>query len=191
MSYKILRKPLAALAICATLCLASRRLHAQTSDTVYQLVLTSKIDSKSAKVGDPVTARTVYKMEINGVPIPPETKLTGKITAATHQPPSVSFALDSVEKKGQPPIPIEATLVSIGPPAPDNSSSSFGPPSRGGYTQATPIATNTSGFNNDLPPQAGSTIKNITLHDDALTSNKDFKIENKSRLAVTLEAKKQ
>jgi hypothetical protein len=190
MTHRILRKPLAALAICATLCLASaHRLHAQTTDTVYQLVLTSKIESKSAKVGDPVTARTVYKMEINGVPIPPETKLTGKITAASHEPPSVSFALDSIERKGQPPISIEATLVSIGPPAPEPST--LAPPSRGGYTQPTPIATNNSGFNNDLPPQAGSTIKNITLRDDALTSNKDFKIENKSRLAVTLEAKKQ
>src|ERR1700728_1576165 len=102
MTHRILRKPLAALAICATLYLASvHRLHAQTSDTVYQLVLTSKIESKSAKVGDPVTAKTVHKMEINGVPIPPETKLTGKITAASHEPPSVSFALDSIERKGQ------------------------------------------------------------------------------------------
>src|SRR5271168_2462957 len=73
-------------------------LHAQAASTnMVQLTLAGKIDSKTAKVGDPVVTKTVYPMELGGVSFHSESKIVGKITAVSAEPASVTIQLDSLQ----------------------------------------------------------------------------------------------
>jgi hypothetical protein len=183
--------PLAALAISiALLIFPTTHLYAQTAPAatqadskLVQLTLVSKIDSKSAKVGDSVVTKTTSKIEVNGVVLPTGTKLMGKVTAASRQPASVSIELDSLQRKGQPSIPVQASLIAIAPPADTESAISL--PKQGGYTNPNPVSYKDSDASNDLTG-TGSTIKNVTLEGSSFTSNKDFKLEGGSRMAISL-----
>src|SRR5271170_1281157 len=152
---------------------------AESHGTLIQLTLVSKLDSKSAKVGDPVIAKTVGKAESNGLTIPSGSKFIGKVTAATHQPTSIAIEFDSLERKNQPATPIQATLVAAAP-EPAEASTPFSS-LKGEVSNLHPD----SGDANALTTP-GSTIKNVTLNAGTLTSNKDFKLLDGVRLAVTL-----
>jgi hypothetical protein len=165
-------------------------LYAQTTpaaaahDTLVQLTLISKLDSKSAKVDDAVIAKTVDKTELNGTAIPAGTKLLGKITSAAHNPASLSIEFDSLQKKGQPAIPVQGILVAVGPPAESDSAPQL-PAGRGGYVSPNPTSrSDSSDTSNAL--STGSSIKNLTLTSGTLSSSKDFKLSGGSRMAVSL-----
>jgi len=162
------------------------RLHAQTAapathaDSKFiQLTLISKLDSKSAKVGDPVVAKTEGKAEANGLTIPSGSKLIGKITAATHEPASITFEFDSLERKNQPATPIQATVVAAAPEPPDVVKPFSS--SKGEYVNSNPGSDDPSTLSSP-----GSRIKNVTLTAGTFSSNKDFKLPNGSLLGVTL-----
>jgi hypothetical protein len=77
--------------------------------TVIRVELKNKLDSKKAKVGDPVTAEVVEdaKAPDGKVVVPKKTKLTGKITEAdpsTKDSPDakLSFVMTNADVKGKP-----------------------------------------------------------------------------------------
>jgi len=184
---RVMTHSLAALALSIALSIVpANHLHAQTASAatqadskLIQLSLVTKLDSKSAKVGDPVVAKVEGKTESNGLMIPSGSKLIGRVTAATQQPVSITVEFDSLERKNQPPTPIQVTLVAAAPEPPD----SIKPFSamKGEVVNQNPNADDA--YTLTAP---GSSIKNVTLKAGTFTSNKDFKLLNGSRLAVTL-----
>lgn len=168
----------------------TNHIYAQTTpaaaarDTLVQLTLVSKLDSKSAKVDDPVIAKTIDKVELNGTSIPDGTKLLGKVTAVALNPVTLSIEFDSLQKKGQPPIPIHGILVAVAPPAESDSALAL-PAGHGGYVSPNPYSrSGSSDTSNAL--SAGSSIKNLALNAGTLSSSKDFKLSRGSRMAVSL-----
>jgi hypothetical protein len=178
------------LAFSALCLMASSRLPAQTPSAAatnpIQLKLTSKIDSKSSKVGDEVIAKTTSKMDFGGVSFPSGSPLVGKISAAGHQPSSVTIEFDSLQRKGQPATPVQAAIVAVAPPPEDSSSMSL-PTGKAGYVNPNPVSSKESNDASDLT-SPGSSVKNVTLQDNTLTSSKDFKLSSGFRMAVTLAA---
>jgi hypothetical protein len=174
----------------AALCLSpSSRLLSQTPSTTanpIQLTLASKIDSKSARVGDAVVTKTTSKIEFGGVSYLTGTRLAGKITAANHSPASISIELDSLERKGQPTLPVQAVIVAIAPAAESDTAISL-PSGKTGYTNSANPVSRDSNSASDLT-ETGSSVKNVTLKDNTLTSDKDFKLGSGIRMAVTLAA---
>ena len=189
---RVMTHSLAALAFSIALSIVpTNHLHAQTAapstqadSKLVQLTLVGKLDSKSAKVGDPVIAKTVDKTELNGIAIPDGTKLLGKITAAAHSPASISVEFDSLGKKGQTSIPVQGILVAVGPPAESDTAPSL--PGRGGYVSPNPTSRSDSSDSANALTSPGSSIKNLTLTSGTLSSNKDFKLSGGSRMAVSL-----
>jgi hypothetical protein len=189
--HRFSRRSVVSTVVFAALCLSpSSRLLSQTPSTTtanpVQLTLASKIDSKSAKAGDAVVTKTTSKMEFGGVSYPTATRLAGKITAANHQPASISIELDSLERKGQPALPVQAVIVAIAPAAEADTAMSL-PSGKTGYTNSANPASKDSNSASDLT-ETGSSIKNVTLKDNTLTSDKDFKLGSGIRMAATLAA---
>ena len=81
--------------------------------------LTCKIDTKKAKVGDPVSAKTLNPLSLgDGTMLPAGTKLTGKVTEV--QPKSsgtatLRFTFDQVEKKGAAPMAVRGLVEAVAP----------------------------------------------------------------------------
>jgi hypothetical protein len=184
---RVMTHSLAALALSIALSIVpANHLYAQTASaaaeshgTLIQLTLVSKLDSKSAKVGDPVLAKTEGKAESNGLSIPSGSKLTGKVTAASHEPASITIEFDSLERKNLPATPIHATVVAAAPEPPDVVKPFSS--SKGDY-----ISLNPGSDDGSTLSSPGSRIKNVTLNAGTFSSNKDFKLPNGSLLAVTL-----
>ena len=189
--HRFSRRSVVSTVVFAALCLSpSSRLLSQTPSTTtanpVQLTLASKIDSKSAKAGDAVVTKTTSKMEFGGVSYLTGTRLAGKITAANHQPASISIELDSLERKGQPALPVQAVIVAIAPAAEADTAMSL-PSGKTGYTNSANPVSKDSNSASDLT-ETGSSIKNVTLKDNTLTSDKDFKLGSGIRMAATLAA---
>lgn len=85
--------------------------------------LTSKVDTKSAKVGDAVTAETTEKTKLqDGTQIPRGAKLIGVITDVTPMNSGNGMSMlglkfQQIVVKHDPPIAIHGGLVAIAPPA--------------------------------------------------------------------------
>lgn len=85
--------------------------------------LQSRLDSKSARVGEPVVLRTTEKTKTaDGVVIPKGTRLVGHITevqahAKGHQQSSLGLAFDRAELKNGQSFAIRSVIESIGPSA--------------------------------------------------------------------------
>src|SRR5271170_7539629 len=81
--------------------------------------LTSKLDTKKTKVGDPVTAKTLNPLTLNdGTILPSGSKLVGKVTQV--QPKSsgtatVAINFDQLEKKGSAPMPVHGLVEAVAP----------------------------------------------------------------------------
>lgn len=181
---------LATTAICATLTFAPAFLGAQPTPAqqpdFVQLTLLTDIDSKTAKPGDPVITRINGSYDLSGTAIPSGTRLTGAIAAVDHQPPSISIELNAIPKKGKPSTAVQVTLVAIAPPPPNYNLPGL-PHERNGLTGPDPDAP--TDVNADIANALvfpGSAIKHVTLNHGTLFSNKDFKLANGTRLAVTL-----
>ena len=170
--------------------------------------LTSKLDTKKSKVGDPVTAKTLNPLTLtDGTVLPPGTKITGKVTQV--QPKSsgsatLGLVFDQVEKKGSAPTPVHGMLAAISP-APnlsDSGGSTNDLPMGAGGNKAQTASMTGTGINGNTGPlaniQPGSSIKGVTLNttpaadgSSVLQSNdKDFKLDNGTRLEIGLDTAK-
>jgi hypothetical protein len=90
--------------------------------------LTKKLDSKNAKVGDEVLAKTTSKARLaDGTTLPKGTKLTGKVTdcqakAGAEHASRLAFAFDHAVLHDGSQIPVHVALMSIAVPPPSASS---------------------------------------------------------------------
>ncbi len=97
---------------------------ASAADTTQlQARLTKEIDTKHAKVGDEVVARTTSTARLsNGMKLPRGTKLLGKVTevqakSRAHRTSRLAFAFDRAVLKHDRTIPIHAVLTSVSVPS--------------------------------------------------------------------------
>jgi len=167
--------------------------------------MTSKVDTKKAKVGDTFTAKTLNPLQLtDGTTLPAGTKLVGKVTQV--QPKSSGTALlgvvfTQVEKKGAAPITVHGLLAAIAPEpsmADSGGSTNDLPMGSGGNKGQTAAMTGTGVNGNTLgilpSIQSGSSIKGVTLDPDPSadgssvlkSSDKDIKLDSGSRLEVGL-----
>jgi len=91
----------------------------QTSNVSAELA--QKIDSKHAKVGDEVVARTTSATQVQGTKLPKGTRLMGKVTevqakSGEQHDGRLGFAFDRAVLRDGSEIPIHATLQSISAP---------------------------------------------------------------------------
>jgi len=91
--------------------------------TIVTAELAQKVNSKNAKVGDDVVAKTTEEAQLaDGTKLPKGTRLMGKVTevqakAGAQQDGHLAFLLDHAVVKDSPDIAIHATLISISAPA--------------------------------------------------------------------------
>jgi hypothetical protein len=96
---------------------------AQDKRTGVSAELTTKIDTKTAKVGDAVTAETTEKTKLqDGTQIPRGAKLIGVITDVTPASSGNGMSMlglkfQQIVVKHDPPIAIHGGLVAVAPPA--------------------------------------------------------------------------
>ncbi len=189
---------------------ATPRLHAQQASVGQPLAkeavlsaLTSKVDTKKSKVGDPVTAKTLNPLQMNdGSVLPSGTKIVGKVTQV--QPKSsggatLAIVFDQVEKKGSSPMPVHGLIAAVAP-MPDMASGGTAAndlPLRGTAAQnaaQTGVAVGGAPGPQSIP--AGSTIKDVILNPAPAadgssvlqSTEKDFKLESGTRLEIGLSA---
>jgi hypothetical protein len=110
-------------ALAFILTLALPPAHAQDKRPGVSAQLTTKVDTKSAKVGDPVTAETTEKVKLpDGTQIPRGAKLIGVITDVTpmnsgNGTSMLGLKFQQIVVKHDPPIAIHGGLVAVAPPA--------------------------------------------------------------------------
>jgi len=161
--------------------------------------LTSKIDTKSAKVGDTVTAETTEKTKLqDGTEIPRGAKLIGVITDVTSEKDGNGISMlglkfQQIVVKHNPPIAIHGGLVAVAPP-PDASgdvpTSSTGVRSQGLQTMGN--YGHGDDTNGGIPP--GSTVNGVglstTISADGTTelqgSHTEVKLDRGARVRVAL-----
>jgi hypothetical protein len=173
--------------------------HAQDKRPGVSAELTSKVDTKSAKVGDAVTAQTTEKTKLkDGTEIPRGAKLIGVITDVTtvkngNGMSMLGLKFQQIVVKHDPPIAIHGGLVAVAPP-PDASgdlpTSSTTVRSQGLQTQGNyGVKDNADG---GIP--AGSTVDGVaistTIGSDGTTelqgNHTEIKLDRGSRLRVAL-----
>lgn len=160
--------------------------------------LTTRIDTKTAKVGDAVTAETTEKTKLqDGTQIPRGAKLIGVITDVTPAASGNGMSLlglkfQQIVVKHDPPIAIHGGLVAVAPPAdasgdlPTGSTTSRG---QGLQTQGNYGVKDPDG---GIP--AGSTVDGVaistTIASDGTTelqgNHTDVKLARGARLRVAL-----
>lgn len=202
-----------AAALCWTISTAQTKfVYAQTTTSEAKEALLaeliSKLDTKSAKAGDIVIAKTVANLQTtDGSTIPKGSKLEGKITqveskAAGNGNASVAILFDQLEVNGGQQKPIHGVIVAIAPrpSLSDQGASSGSLPlastrSAGQMTAATgggPVAVSHEQQAESIPP--GSTVKGVQLDtkltaDGATTlhaNNKDIRLESGMKIEVGL-----
>lgn len=170
--------------------------------------LTSKLDTKSEKIGDAVNAKTIADMKMtDGSTLPKGSKLSGKVTqveskASGNGTASVSIVFDQVATKGGQPKPIHGVLLAIGPrpSLSDETASSASLPNASTHSVASTAVATGAGLganderaqNQSIPP--GSSVKGIQL-DSKLSADgstalrstqKDIRLESGMRIEVGL-----
>src|SRR5277367_3400239 len=207
------REIITAAALCWTISVVQARLveaQTTTSEAKQALMaeLTSKLDTKSAKVGDVVLAKTVAELKMkDGSTIPKGSKLEGKVTqveskAAGDGNASVAILFNQMEIKGGQQKPIHGVLVAIAPkPTLSDQAVSTGnlplasTRSVGTMAAATgggPTAPGGERQAEIMPP--GSTVKGVHLDTNLATdgatalhaNNKDIHLESGMKIEVGL-----
>ncbi len=138
----------------STIFLAAGSLAAQAqSAPVLVAKFASKLDTRSAKAGDAVSAKTVKAAKAkDGTDVPKGSKLTGQVVAVQSNKDgngtaSLAIRFDQVELKGGAKVPVQGLIVAIGP-APDASG--------GGVGFNSVLGRNGVGSTQGLDPNAGS-----------------------------------
>jgi hypothetical protein len=94
--------------------------------------LTRKVDSKDAKVGDAVEAKTTSETQLaDGTKLPKGTRLVGHVTeasakSATDKTSRLAFGFDHAVLRDGREVPIHSTLTSLSAPAPVSAGAGFG-----------------------------------------------------------------
>lgn len=146
--------------------------HAQSTAPVLLAKFVGTLNTKSAKDGDAVVAKTERPGKTaDGKEIPKGSLITGKVVAmqsksAGNGNSTLAIKFDTIEVKGVS-LPIEGQIVAIGrrsgPDIPDNSYSGFGNSTP--TVLVAPVSTTTDGSGGDdgLGIVAGSTLPGITV----------------------------
>ena len=136
-----MRKPLALVAMAVLTLTASAQVNTGAADsanaavqggqnaasereaTNVQAELTKKIDTKDAKVGDPVEARTISKATLaDGTKLPKGSRLVGHVTevqakSREHHDAQLAFAIDNAVLRDGREVPVHAVMRSLAAPA--------------------------------------------------------------------------
>lgn len=145
---------------------------AQAEPPALVAVFENKIDTKSAKVGDPVVAKTSRDLKLSDMDIPKGSKLEGAITSVKpaqggSDDSMLGVRFDRVEMKKDKTMHIQGLIVAIGP-APTNETgigynSVLGRGGVGSTPQLDP-SVGSDKYNKDKPDFAhGSTLEGIAL----------------------------
>ena len=203
---------LATAALAAAFVVPTRSLDAQAAKPGQALAkeavlssLTTKLDTKKNKVGDPVSAKTLNPLTLNdGTVIPSGSKLTGKLTqvqAKSTGSATLGITFDQLEKKGAQPLPVLGLIEGIAP-LPDlgggGGAANNDLPMKGTAAQnaAQTGASMGPGGGSESAIASGSSIKGVNLNpapaaDGASilqSSDKDIKLETGTRLEIGLSA---
>jgi hypothetical protein len=188
---------LLAVAIASLLALPTAR--AQGKRPGVSAELTSKIDTKTAKVGDTVTAETTEKTKLqDGTQIPRGAKLMGVITDVTPMDSGNGMSMlglkfQQIVVKHDPPIAIHGGLVAVAPPADATGEL----PTSSTTVRAQGLQTQGNYGHTDDPDRgipAGSTVNGVaistTIGTDGTTelqgNHTEIKLGRGSRLRVAL-----
>jgi hypothetical protein len=105
---------------------------AQSDAPVIAAKLAGNLNTKSAKVGDVLSAKTLKAVKLkDGTAVPKGSKLTGKVISVQSMQAgggtsSLAIKFDQLEVKGAAAVPIEGLIIAIGP-SPDSSTGSYDP----------------------------------------------------------------
>ncbi|MHB1745280.1 MAG: hypothetical protein ACYCRE_11005 [Acidobacteriaceae bacterium] len=168
------------------------------------------MDTKSAKVGDTITAKTLSELPLkDGAKVPKGAILSGKVSevqskSAGSGTASITVVFDQIQaSKKASPMAIHGILVAVAP-KPNLSDSPGGTnslPTTMGSAQSSPTMEAQLGYSNDSPSgmqgvPMGSSVHGLTLASptdkaapgELTSSKKDFKLEGGMRIAVELES---
>jgi hypothetical protein len=144
----------------------------EASDRVVNAELIGKLDSKSAKVGDTVVAKTKENVKTaGGTIIPRGSRLIGHVAEvqahdAGHADSTMSIAFERAELKNGQSVAIHALIESGAPPAAPHSDKAIAPSLDGGAMSGG----STGGVTPDLRSGGGSTGTAVGLAGDATSS---------------------
>jgi hypothetical protein len=153
---------------------------AQSSAPALLAKIAGNLNTKSAKVGDVITAKTTKSAKTkDGTDIPKGSKLTGKVVAVQSEKDgngtsTLAIKFDQIEAKGGAATPIQGLIVSIGP-SPDAGGGGVGFNSvlgRGGVGSSAGLDPN-SGAEHGGAVASGDIPKGSTLEGVALGTNLD------------------
>jgi hypothetical protein len=173
-----------------------------TASNALSAEITSKLDTKSATVGEAVTAKTLGETVLtNGTTVPRGATLMGKVTAVQSKSSgggtaSVTIFFDQVmPSKKASPISIHGVLVGVAPKPnlSDAGASASSLPTASSKSQAMTASETGQSMDNTGAPEGivvmGSDLKNVTLASGTLTSSRgDIKLDHGARIAVALQA---
>jgi hypothetical protein len=195
-----MRRVAPALTIAFVLLLALPTAFAQDKKIWVMAELTSKLDTKTAKVGDAVTAETTQKGKLpDGTQIPRGAKLIGIVTDVTTEKDGNGLSMLGLKflqvvVKHDPPIAIHGGLLAVAPP-PDASgevpTSSTGMRSQGLQTMGN-YGHDPNGDGTGIPP--GSSVNGVGLStsigadgtSEMEGNHTEVKLDRGSRLQVAL-----
>lgn len=169
--------------------------------------LTSKLDTRSTKAGDAISAKTIADLKMtDGSTLPKGSKLSGKVTqveskATGNGTASVSILFDQLMTKDGQSKPIHGVLVAIAPrpSESDQIASSGSLPTASTRSVASPALASGAGLNvNDERGEnpsmpSGSSVKGVQLDTElaadgsaVLHAQKDIHLESGMRIEVGL-----
>ncbi len=143
---------------------------AQNYSKAFLARTTGKLDTKSAKVGDTLTAQTLTKSQLNnGSEIPKGAKIIATVTEVQSKEQgggssTLTLRFDKVQVKGQAPITVHAALVAVAPPPEASGDLPLGSTSSRGGSLTTQNGYGHSD-NGDMEIPMGSTIDGVGLGD--------------------------
>lgn len=135
-------------------------------------VFENKIDSKSAKVGDPVVAKTSKDLKLSDLDIPKGSKLVGTITSVKpaqggNDDSMLGVRFDRIEMKKDKTMHIQGLIVAIGPAPTNETGLGYNSVlSRGGVGSTPELDPSIASdkFNKDKPAFVrGSTLEGVAL----------------------------
>jgi hypothetical protein len=174
--------------------------------------LVSKLDSKSARIGEPVALKTTQKITIGATVIPKGSQLLGHVTAVqahnkTHQSASIAIAFDQAAPRNGQSFAIRSQIDSVAEPQSritedENASGAFNQPrdaptataesQLAGNSLAHDAVLNADLNGGQMQTRIGSEIPGVTLTGDATGSasgelsaaRKNFRLDPGTQMVV-------
>ena len=173
-----------------------------TASSSLSAEITSKLDTKSASVGEVVTAKTLSSATLSdGTSVPKGAMLNGKVTDVQSKSSgsgtaSVTIAFDQVVAgKSASPITIHGVLLGVSPKPYLSGGGASAANLPSASTKNTMMTAGETGqsiddtASSDETVVIGSNLKNVSLESGTLrSSHGDIKLEHGTRIAVGLQA---